>query len=279
MLRLTTTASLLLSTLAIAAIITQTNGDNAPISLDDIEEAKSARLMKNKEDIDVQSTFHEDDIKGTGDVPDEYAARLVKNRGPITAKITASGSHTRHCQDDKDDDNDCTPVRFSLVAWKFAGDAGTVHGEYREEYHDDGDNRDKNMLRVDVDCMVRNEDNTEAIVGGYVAEAPEDHIAGNEGESSEGQSRPRRRRRAYVRVVDAGDDGDSSDGGDYVSDVQFEDDGEDDSKCSAPGREGMLKAYGERKNGANDNARVSVCSKHGGWEECLAKGKAEPAIE
>mmetsp|Transcript_3852 Transcript_3852/g.7323 ORF Transcript_3852/g.7323 Transcript_3852/m.7323 type:complete len:90 (+) Transcript_3852:165-434(+) len=65
MLRLTTTASLLLSTLAIAAIITQTNGDNAPISLDDIEEAKSARLMKNKEDIDVQSTFHEDDIKGT----------------------------------------------------------------------------------------------------------------------------------------------------------------------------------------------------------------------
>ena len=32
---------------------------------DDIEEAKAARLMKNKEDIDVQSTFHEDDIKDT----------------------------------------------------------------------------------------------------------------------------------------------------------------------------------------------------------------------
>ena len=28
-------------------------------------EAKSARLMKNKEDIDVQSTYHEDEIKGT----------------------------------------------------------------------------------------------------------------------------------------------------------------------------------------------------------------------
>lgn len=32
---------------------------------DDIVEAKSARLMKNKEDIDVQSTYHEDEIKGT----------------------------------------------------------------------------------------------------------------------------------------------------------------------------------------------------------------------
>ena len=32
---------------------------------DDIEEAKAARLMKNKEDIDVQSTYHEADIKDT----------------------------------------------------------------------------------------------------------------------------------------------------------------------------------------------------------------------
>lgn len=32
---------------------------------DDIEESKAARLMKNKEDIDVQSTYHEDEIKGT----------------------------------------------------------------------------------------------------------------------------------------------------------------------------------------------------------------------
>ena len=31
----------------------------------DIEEAKAARLMKNKEDIDVQSTYHEHDIMGT----------------------------------------------------------------------------------------------------------------------------------------------------------------------------------------------------------------------
>ena len=32
---------------------------------DDIEDAKAARLMKNKEDIDVQSTYHEVDIQGT----------------------------------------------------------------------------------------------------------------------------------------------------------------------------------------------------------------------
>lgn len=32
---------------------------------DEIEESKSARLMKNKEDIDVQSNYHEDDIKDT----------------------------------------------------------------------------------------------------------------------------------------------------------------------------------------------------------------------
>lgn len=264
MLRLTRTASLLLSTLAIAAIIAPANGDNAPISLDDIEEAKSARLMKNKEDIDVQSTFHEDDIKGTGDVPDEYAARLVKNRGPITAKIIASGSRIRHCEDGEDD---CTPIQFSLVAWKFAGDAGTVHGEYKEKY--DGDNGEKQMLKVDVDCMVRNKDNSEAILGGYVVEAPEGHPAGMG--VSEG-----RRRRAYVKVVDAGDG--SSDKGDHVSDVQFEDDS-DDSKCSTPGRDDMLKVNYEMKNTADDNARVSVCSKHGGWEECLAKGKVEQAIE
>mmetsp|Transcript_27042 Transcript_27042/g.34790 ORF Transcript_27042/g.34790 Transcript_27042/m.34790 type:complete len:211 (+) Transcript_27042:123-755(+) len=129
------------------AAVGSARSDNEPISLDDTEEAKSARLMKNKEDIDVQSTFHEHDIRDTGNVPDEYAARLVKNRGPITAKITASGSHNRYCHNQKqppspsqsngsnnnsdNDDNNCT-VHFSLVAWKFAGDEGTVHGEYQE---------------------------------------------------------------------------------------------------------------------------------------------------
>lgn len=32
---------------------------------DEIEGAKAARLMKNKEDIDTQSTYHENDIKDT----------------------------------------------------------------------------------------------------------------------------------------------------------------------------------------------------------------------
>ena len=47
----------------------------------------------------------------------------VRNRGPITAKIVASGNHVRYC---KDDEEGCH-AEFSLVAWKFAGDQGTVH--------------------------------------------------------------------------------------------------------------------------------------------------------
>eukprot|EP01083_Nonionella_stella_P075256 204507_1 len=85
------------SAAAAAAFKVGASGDMAPIPLDDIEGPKAARLMKNTEDIDVQSTYHEDEIKGTGEYTYNNAARLVKNRGPITAKITASGSHNRYC--------------------------------------------------------------------------------------------------------------------------------------------------------------------------------------
>lgn len=231
--------------------------DMAPISLDDIEGAKAARLMKNREDIDVQSTFHEEEIKGTGDVPDELSARLVRNRGPITAKITASGSHNRYCKEtNQAKKKDSCAVQFSLTAWKFAGDAGTVHGEYREEY-DDGETA---AMRVDVDCMAREEDG-KAVVGGKVrAGGPKRHPSGAD------LGRPRR---AYIRVVD------DPDRGDYVSPVLF-DDGVVHPDCSTPGTDRKLEVRYE-SNAAD--AVVSVCSKHGNWEQCLEKGKGEQAIQ
>lgn len=224
------------------------SGDAAPIPLDDIERAKSARLMKNKEDIDVQSTYHEDEIKDTGDVPDELAARLVKNRGPITAKITGSGTHSRYCGASTQEGYDCS-VQFSLVAWKFAGDKGEIHGLLEEKFND-GDG----TMKVDVDCLVR-KDNV-AIVGGQVKEASDRHPLGKAGG-----------RRAYVKVVD-------DDDGDYVSNLYF-DDGID-SHCSTQGMEDNFE-LGEERN-IND-ARVSVCSKHGDWDKCLEKMKTEQAVQ
>lgn len=90
---------------------------------DDIEGPKAARLLKNKQDIDVQSNYHEYDIKDTGNTGEDLSGRIVRNRGPITAKIVASGNHGRYC---KGGDQECH-AEFSLVAWKFAGDQGTVH--------------------------------------------------------------------------------------------------------------------------------------------------------
>lgn len=81
--------------------------------------------MKNKEDIDVQSNYHEIDIKDTGDIGDDLSGRIVKNRGPITAKIVASGHHGRYCETGQEEDS-CR-ADFSLIAWKFAGDSGSVH--------------------------------------------------------------------------------------------------------------------------------------------------------
>lgn len=241
-------ASILISPAGAAIVSVMASGDTAPISLDEIEESKSARLMKNKEDIDVQSNYHEDDIKDTGDVPDEYAARLVKNRGPITAKIMASGSHGRYCgKGDKDDD--CN-VNISLVAWKFAGDRGTVHGHLVEEFND------AEVMKVDVDCMVRNKDNTEAIIGGVVTTAPDRHPAGKA-----------KSHRAYVKVIDNGTS-------DFVSNVYFDD--ELNSHCTTAGL-GDNFDLGTDKNVVNP--RVSVCSKHGDWDKCLAKAKIEQAIQ
>jgi hypothetical protein len=54
-------ASLLLSSatvvMAMSAVV-DASGESSPVT-------KSARLMKNREDIDVQSNYHEDEIKET----------------------------------------------------------------------------------------------------------------------------------------------------------------------------------------------------------------------
>jgi len=184
-----------------------------------------------------------------GDVSDEMAARLVRNRGPITAKISASGTHSRYCGASTQEGHDCS-VQFSLVAWKFAGDEGEVHGLLEEKFND-GDG----ALKVDVDCLVRKDN--EAIVGGKVREASDRHPVGK----ASG-------RRAYVKVVD-----DHDGGGDFVSNVHF-DDGVA-SHCGTPGMEGNFKM----DEGMNvEDARVGVCSKHGDWDGCLQKMKAEQAV-
>ncbi|KAL7531599.1 hypothetical protein ACHAWF_003844, partial [Thalassiosira exigua] len=297
-------ATLLLST---GAPSVAQGAADAPISMDDIEEAKAGRLMKNRGDVDVQSTYHEDDIKETvssersgrpgdvgvrlsgvnrvrvaslshltshllasspnsarsaqGDVPDERSARLVRNRGPITAKVVASASHSGYCAD-RGDASGCA-AKLSLSAWKFAGDEGEVRGLLEERLGGgDGDGGDA-TLHVDLDCMARSEDGTAAVVGGTVAGSiPNGHPAAGSGAT-----------RAYVRVVDGGRGSDGE--GDFVSGVHF-DDGIG-SHCRSSGVEAGLAA--SAVGGNVDDARVSVCSKRRDWEGCLAKMRAEQAVE
>ena len=174
---------------------------------------------------------------------------MVKNRGPITAKITASGSHSRYCDENEDKESGCRS-QFSLVAWKFAGDAGTVHGTMEEQFDDGG------ILKVDVDCMVRMEN--EALVGGIVTQIPKTDKAKEE----------LLNRRAYVKVIDNS----SKDKTDFISEVKFWleelDEGFD---CASP--EVDRFELGAEFNVINP--RVKVCSKHGDWEGCLEKASME----
>lgn len=224
-----------------------------------------------------------------GNVQDELAARLVRNRGPITAKITASGT-TRRAASGED------AVRsFSLVAWKFAGDDGLVRGIMEEQIvDDDGDDEDEDRvdgeggvdrrrrrrgLTVDVDCMAR--DGRVAVVGGTVR-------GGGGGSPSPGGG-PTPRRRAYVRVGDGGDGG-----GDYISGVLLDVDldldldgggvaaGAGGGRCRAPAVADALA--GMEGSGSGDvvvGSLVSVCSKRDGdWDRCLLKkARIEEAID
>jgi hypothetical protein len=228
---------------AVGALV---SGDFDPIAMDEIEGAKAARLMKNKEDIDTQSTYHENDIKDTGDITDEYAARLVRNRGPITAKLTASGSHTQYCFGSYRDDSPCH-AKLSLSVWKFAGKEGSVHGVIEEKFGNG------EMLKVDVDCMVRDEFNKEAIVGGVITAAPKpskefpnslEHYFG---------------KNVYVKVVD------DALKGDYISALLFEASEKGNTSCD---KEDKFEInYDENVSDPN----VVLCSKHGDWESCVAK--------
>jgi len=231
-----------------ALVHVMASGDSAPIAMDEIEGAKAARLMKNKEDIEPQSTYHENDIKDTGDVKDEYAARLVRNRGPITAKLTASGSHTHHCFGSYRDDSPCR-AKVSLSVWKFAGKEGSVHGVLEEQFSNG------EILKVDVDCMVRDEFNKEAIVGGVVAAVPKpSQEFPHSLENFLGKH-------VYIKVVD------DALKGDYISALLF--DAVEKGKTSCVDKEDKFEInYNENLK----DAKVFLCSKHSGeWESCVAK--------
>ncbi len=112
-------------------------------------------------------------------------------------------------------------------------------------------------LKVDVDCLVRKDN--EAIVGGVVKETNDKHPVGK------GSGR-----RAYVKLVDDGDHG-----GDYISKVLFD----DGIKSSCAGYDESAKFVVDYDNNVKDAPRVSICSKHGDWEKCLEKGKAEQIVK
>lgn len=118
-----------------------------------------------------------------------------------------------------------------------------------EEKFDDGQ-----MLKVDVDCMVR--DGKEAIVGGVVKQIPGhfDDLTLNQ--------------RAYVKVTE---NTEANDTVDFISNVVIDTGLASDSSCQSVGLE--LFKLGEEFNCISP--RVSVCSKHTDWEGCLDRIKME----
>ena len=111
------------------------------------------------------------------------------------------------------------------------------------------------MLKVDVDCMVRN--GKEALVGGVVRQIPDsiDDLTLNQ--------------RAYVTVKDK-----SSDDGadlDFISNVVIDTGLAADSSCESFSTE--LFKLGDEFNCMTP--RVNVCSKHSDWEGCLERIKAD----
>ena len=186
-----------------------------------------------------------------GDVTDEYAARLVKKHGPITAKLTASGTHSNHCFGSYRDDSPCHS-NVSLSVWKFAGRDGSVHGTIEEKFGNG------ETLKIDVDCMVRDELNKEAVIGGVVTMTPKpsDEFP-NSLEMYFGKH-------AYVKVVD------DAVKGDYISAVLFDAIEKGDTSCV--NKEDKFEVNYDDNN-VKDH--VSLCSKHGDWESCVAKMMTE----
>jgi len=134
-----------------------------------------------------------------------------------------------------------------LSVWKFAGKEGSVHGVIEEKFSNG------EMLKVDVDCMVRDEFNKEAIVGGVVTAVPKpskefpnslEHFFG---------------KHAYVKVVD------DAVKGDYISALLF--DAVEKGNTSCDKEDKFEINYDENVN----DPSVVLCSKHSDWESCVAK--------
>lgn len=110
------------------------------------------------------------------------------------------------------------------------------------------------MLKVDVDCMVR--DGKEALVGGVVKQIPDsfDELTLNQ--------------RAYVKVNENSEPNGTLD---FISNVVIDTGFAADSSCQSI--EAELFKLGDEFNCMSP--RVSVCSKHSDWEGCLERIKAE----
>ena len=160
-----------------------------------------------------------------------FASSLTK------AKIRASGTHRNYGGDNRAD--------FSLVAWKFAGDNGEVHGLIEEKLNDG------NSVKVDVDCIQRY--GKEAIIGGVISSDSYPALS----------KRSLGGRRAYVKVIDGIVD--------KISALTLDD---------RPG--GSCKNVDVMlfKDIKADDLLVNVCSKRDGdWNDCLANEKSDQLIE
>lgn len=130
-----------------------------------------------------------------------------------------------------------------------------MHGVLEEQFGNG------EMLKVDVDCMVRDELNKEAIVGGVITAVPTPSKEfPNALELYYGKH-------AYIKVVD------DAVKGDYISEVVF--DSVEKGKTSCEKEDKFDINYDKNVN----DAKVVLCSKHGDWESCVAKMMTESVIE
>ena len=122
-----------------------------------------------------------------------------------------------------------------------------MHGVIEEQFGN-GD-----MLKINVDCMVRDKLNKEAIVGGVITAVPKPSKEfPNSLELFFGKH-------AYIKVVD------DAIQGDYISEVLF--DSVEKGQTSCEKEDKFEINYDENVN----DAKVVLCSKHGDWESCVAK--------
>jgi hypothetical protein len=134
-----------------------------------------------------------------------------------------------------------------LSVWKFAGKDGSVHGVIEEKFSNG------ELLKIDVDCMVRDKLNKEAIIGGVVTATPKpSEDFPNSLEMYFGKH-------AYVKLVD------DAVKGDFISPLMFDAVEKGNTSCD---KEDKFKInYDENVK----DPKVVLCSKHGDWESCVSK--------